>query len=212
MSVWTSPLWPTRTPSRALLCPQVQVHPTGFVDPSDPRNPTKFLAPERLRGTGAVLFNREGRRFVDELSTRDRVTAAIMEQGPADAPGSQPGGAPEVWLVLPEAGREAYGAADIDFYQSRGLFAKVAGLGGLAWLIGAEEAVLVDEVEAYNRAAAGEAQDAFGKTVFPVTLGRDEAVWAARVTPVVHYCMGGVRVDREGRVRRAAGLGARRRW
>ena len=31
---------------------QVQVHPTGFVDPSQPDNQVKFLAPEALRGCG----------------------------------------------------------------------------------------------------------------------------------------------------------------
>ena len=30
----------------------VQVHPTGFVDPSQPDNQVKFLAPEALRGCG----------------------------------------------------------------------------------------------------------------------------------------------------------------
>lgn len=27
---------------------QVQLHPTGFIDPSDPSNSTKYLAPEAL--------------------------------------------------------------------------------------------------------------------------------------------------------------------
>lgn len=36
----------------------------------------QFLAPEKLRGVGGILLNRDGRRFVDELSTRNRVTKA----------------------------------------------------------------------------------------------------------------------------------------
>lgn len=34
----------------------------------------QFLAPEKLRGVGGILLNAEGRRFVDELTTRDKVT------------------------------------------------------------------------------------------------------------------------------------------
>ena len=52
---------------------QVQLHPTGYVDPADPFNPVKFLAPEALRGCGGVLVNERGERFVNELSTRDAV-------------------------------------------------------------------------------------------------------------------------------------------
>ena len=43
---------------------QVQVHPTGFIDPKDPENPNKFLAAEVLRGVGAILLNKEGKRYV----------------------------------------------------------------------------------------------------------------------------------------------------
>jgi hypothetical protein len=40
----------------------------------------QWLAPEKLRGCGAILVNSSGKRFVDELTTRDKVTAAIMKQ------------------------------------------------------------------------------------------------------------------------------------
>lgn len=46
---------------------QVQLHPPGFIDPSDPSCATKYLAPEAIRGSGGILLNSEGRRFVNEL-------------------------------------------------------------------------------------------------------------------------------------------------
>eukprot|EP00798_Chlamydomonas_sp_ICE-L_P019452 gene19452-26114_t len=58
---------------------QVQIHPTGLVDPKDPDAGTKFLAPEKLRGVGGILLTAEGHRFVDELSTRDVVSGAMLE-------------------------------------------------------------------------------------------------------------------------------------
>lgn len=47
-----------------------QVHPSGFIDPKDPDNRVKWLAPEALRAAGGILLNKEGKRFVDELSYR----------------------------------------------------------------------------------------------------------------------------------------------
>jgi len=58
---------------------QVQVHPTGFIEPSRPDAETKFLAPEALRGCGAILLDASGRRFVNELGRRDHVTQAIFD-------------------------------------------------------------------------------------------------------------------------------------
>ena len=59
---------------------KVQVHPTGLVDPNEPGAKVKFLAAEALRGVGGLLFNSEGKRFVDELQHRDYVTGKIWEQ------------------------------------------------------------------------------------------------------------------------------------
>jgi succinate dehydrogenase/fumarate reductase flavoprotein subunit len=43
---------------------KIQVHPTGWVDPMDPKNPSKVLAAEVLRGVGGILLDRQGRRYV----------------------------------------------------------------------------------------------------------------------------------------------------
>jgi L-aspartate oxidase len=51
----------------------VQFHPTALVSPAMPRP----LLSEALRGHGAVLRDRDGQRFVDELLPRDRVSRAI---------------------------------------------------------------------------------------------------------------------------------------
>ena len=41
---------------------KVQIHPTGFVDPKDPNNSSKFLAAELMRGIGGILVNDKGKR------------------------------------------------------------------------------------------------------------------------------------------------------
>ena len=55
----------------------VQFHPTTLYTK---RRGRRFLISESVRGEGARLINREGRRFVDELLPRDAVTAAIRRE------------------------------------------------------------------------------------------------------------------------------------
>ena len=55
----------------------VQIHPTTFYEESDGR---RFLISESVRGEGALLYNHQGKRFVDELQTRDVVTQAILQE------------------------------------------------------------------------------------------------------------------------------------
>jgi aspartate oxidase len=55
----------------------VQVHPTGLVHPDDPNAKVKFLAAEALRGVGGIMLDGDGRRFCNELGTRDYCTAQM---------------------------------------------------------------------------------------------------------------------------------------
>ena len=52
---------------------QIQIHPTVQFD-------TAALITEGLRGDGAVLINADGKRFIDEVGTRDVVSAAEIAQ------------------------------------------------------------------------------------------------------------------------------------
>ena len=61
-------------------------------------------------------------------------------------------------------------------------------------------------LEGYARAAAGEMADPFGKTSFRhAPISRDEDLYVGRIVPVLHYTMGGLRMDGDGRVLRADG-------
>ena len=55
----------------------IQIHPTTFYEENANR---KFLISESVRGEGAILLNKDGERFVDELLPRDVVTEAIRKQ------------------------------------------------------------------------------------------------------------------------------------
>ena len=60
----------------------VQVHPTGLVKPDDPDAKVKLLAAEALRGVGGLVFDKNGRRFANELGRRDYVTGEMWKNKP----------------------------------------------------------------------------------------------------------------------------------
>lgn len=68
----------------------VQIHPTTLYSKKPGR---RFLISESVRGEGAVLLDRDGKRFVDELLPRDLLTAAIRRQMEKD-------GTQHVWLSM----------------------------------------------------------------------------------------------------------------
>lgn len=49
---------------------QIQLHPTGFINPFDSSAKMKILAPELFRSVGGILLNQKGQRFCNELGNR----------------------------------------------------------------------------------------------------------------------------------------------
>ena len=74
----------------------VQIHPTTLYSKKAGR---RFLISESVRGEGALLYDKNGNRFVDELLPRDVVTKAIQEQMKKD-------GTEHVWLSLEKIPKE----------------------------------------------------------------------------------------------------------
>lgn len=69
----------------------VQIHPTTLY--CDKPQERSFLISESVRGEGAVLYNKNMERFVDELLPRDILTKKIYEQMEKDQ-------TPYVWLSM----------------------------------------------------------------------------------------------------------------
>lgn len=74
----------------------VQIHPTTLYSKKPGR---RFLISESVRGEGALLYDKNGNRFIDELLPRDVVTKAIQEQMKRD-------GTDHVWLSLEKIPKE----------------------------------------------------------------------------------------------------------
>ncbi|KAI5299558.1 hypothetical protein KEM56_003147 [Ascosphaera pollenicola] len=181
---------------------EVHVHPTGFVDPADPTAHVKILAAEVLRGEGGILLAGTGERFVNELGTRAQVTAAIQKNAemipvPADAkdPATQQW---EVWLVLDKTSAEKM-ASHLGFYRFKKLMVDMT-IGDLSKHL----PNALETIRSYSRNIATSTPDPFGRASFGSwTLEEvDEStpITAGRITPVIHFTMGGVTIDSDATV------------
>jgi flavocytochrome c len=203
----------------------VQIHPTGFVDASDVDAGTKTLAAEILRGAGGVLLTRGGVRFVDELGGRDYVTNTMIAEAEAEeAAGglaANGGGVALNFVILLDAVAAAEADKHVPMYVKKNLLARRDTMEDVAnWMDATLRArdvkrrpfgkptrdVVTDAIRAHDDAAAsGEPCPLTNKTAFRAS-GRFDLrgpFYAGRVTPVVHYTMGGIRVDDAMRVVRA---------
>lgn len=75
----------------------IQIHPTTLFSKKPGR---RFLISESVRGEGALLYDKNGQRFTDELQPRDLLSQAIWKQMEKD-------GSKFVWEDMRPIGKEA---------------------------------------------------------------------------------------------------------
>lgn len=153
---------------------QIQIHPTVEQE-------TSTLIAEGVRGGGAILVNSEGRRFFDEMSTRDKVSAAELEQ---------PGGF--AWVVFDQTVYDNNKA--VARYDRDGLVKKGDDAAALAAAIEVPAQELQASIDAYNAITLEGAADPFGRTQGCIAFA-DGAMYAIKVAPGIHHAMGGVKID-----------------
>jgi len=186
----------------------VQVHPTGLVKPDDPDAKIKFLAAEALRGVGGLVLDANGKRFANELGRRDYVTGEMWKNKPPFR------------LVLNKAAADEI-HWHCKHYTGRGVMKFYESGNALASDMGISVSVLEETHEAHYQAAkktekdpdggsfpaypSGKSWDeASGKTgsgkkfyhnIIPGSKVKTEPFYVAIITPVIHYCMGGLEID-----------------
>ncbi|UQS87332.1 flavocytochrome c [Nicoliella spurrieriana] len=165
---------------------KIQVHPTVQQD-----HDHAFLIGEAVRGEGAILVDRTGHRFVNELATRKMVTAAINTRPEHDA-----------YLILDQGVRDH--AKAIEFYDSIGLVIHGSDLASLAANIGVDETNLRTTVEQWNQAVAIHTDAQFHRTTGMDRQLNQPPFFAIHVKPAVHYTMGGLKVNHQTEVLNSA--------
>merc|ERR1712137_1071326 len=191
----------------------VQVHPTGLVKPDDPDAKIKFLAAEALRGVGGLVLDANGKRFANELGRRDYVTGEMWKNKPPFR------------LCLNKAASDEI-IWHCKHYTGRGVMKMFESGEALAKEMGIDVSVLEDTHAVHYEAAkkteadpdggpfpaypSGKSWDEpSGKTnsgkkfyhnIIDASAVRTQRFYAAIITPVIHYCMGGLEINTDSLV------------
>ena len=153
---------------------QIQIHPTVEAN-------TAALITEGLRGDGAVLINAEGKRFIDEVGTRDVVSAAEIAQTGSYS-----------WLVVDQAMVD--NSSVIQGYIKKGYTVTGATYEELAKAMGVDEAALAETMNNWNGYVEAKNDPDFGRTSFANPLNT-APYYAIKVTAGVHHTMGGLKIN-----------------
>jgi fumarate reductase flavoprotein subunit len=154
---------------------EIQIHPTVQQDKS-------YLIGEVVRGEGAILASQEGVRFVNEMDTRDKVSAAITALPEKSA-----------YLIFDQGVRDR--ATAIDFYDKQGFVVEGKTIEELAKKIDMPEAKLKETLDQWNQEVNAKKDSQFGRTTgmdHDLTKG---PFYAIKIAPGIHHTMGGVKIN-----------------
>ena len=163
---------------------QIQIHPTVEAN-------TAALITEGLRGDGAVLINAEGKRFIDEVGTRDVVSAAEIAQTGSYS-----------WLVVDQAMVDA--SSVIQGYIKKGYTVTGETYEELGKAMGVDEAAFAETMNTWNGYVEAKNDPDFGRTSFANPLNT-APYYAIKVTAGVHHTMGGLKINTNTEVLKADG-------
>src|SRR5471032_1641991 len=154
---------------------EIQIHPTV-------EQTTSYLISEAIRGGGAILVSQAGKRFFNEMETRDKVSANIIALPEKFA-----------YVVFDEQIRLNNKAADE--YIARGFVISAPSPKELAIKLNMDMHALLATLESYNVAVDKQDDAEFGRKTalrHPINQG---PFYAIRIAPGVHHTMGGVTIN-----------------
>lgn len=166
---------------------QIQIHPTVVKG-------TGIMITEALRGNGAILVNKAGRRFVNEMETRDIVSAAVLKN-----PGKS------AYLLFDQSVRDSLKA--VETYANQNLLSEGANLVELSRAIAVDAVALEYTVDQYNKAVQAKKDPDFGRN--PESMERtlsNPPFYAIEIEPAIHHTMGGLKINTRAQVLNKLGL------
>lgn len=160
---------------------QIQTHPTVVKG-------TGIMITEAVRGNGAILVNKNGRRFINEMETRDIVSAAILK-GPGKS----------AYIVFDQQVRESLKA--IEDYAKQNLMTEANSLKELAIKLVVDPVAFEYTVDEYNKAVLAKNDPDFKRNPASMEHTLSKApFYAIEVEPAVHHTMGGLKINSRAQV------------
>ncbi|MGE7828404.1 flavocytochrome c [Paenibacillus sp. NPDC093718] len=154
---------------------QIQVHPTVQQEKS-------YLIGEAVRGEGAILVSSEGKRFTNELDTRDNVTAAINKLPDKSA-----------YLVFDSGVKSRVKA--IQQYEKMGFVIHGDSIEVSANEMGVPADSLKATLDSWNSAVKNNKDTEFNRTTGMDNDLSEAPYHAILIAPGIHYTMGGVKIN-----------------
>lgn len=154
---------------------QIQVHPTVQQEKS-------YLIGEAVRGEGAILISKEGKRFTNELNTRDKVTAAINAL-------------PEKYATLVFDSGVKSRVKAIEQYDKMGFVISADTIEALAEKLEVPADNLKATMDTWNSSVSKKEDAEFGRTTGMDNDLSDAPYYAIKIAPGIHYTMGGVKIN-----------------
>ncbi|ONI38507.1 flavocytochrome c [Candidatus Epulonipiscium fishelsonii] len=164
---------------------QIQIHPTVHQG-------TSIMVTEGVRGDGGILVNQSGKRFTNELLTRDVVSAAEIAQDGGFA-----------YVIFDQFLREHLGATET--YIKSGIAVQADTIEELAEMIEIDPATLANTLKTWNEAVANKNDAEFSRSTGMEHDLSSPPYYAVKVSPGVHHTMGGVSINPDAEVLTAEG-------
>jgi fumarate reductase flavoprotein subunit len=158
---------------------EIQIHPSVAVG-------SRILITEAVRGNGAIMVNREGKRFVNEITTRDAASAAVLAQTGKTA-----------FLVFDEGIRKSL--KQIEGYFHLELVKEGETIQALAEKIRVPPESLAATIASYNKSYESKMDSEFKRPNMPRPV-KTPKFYAIEIAPGIHYTMGGLKINTEARV------------
>ena len=154
---------------------QIQIHPTVQQDKG-------VLIGEAVRGEGGILVSQDGKRFTNEMGTRDNVSAAITELPEKSA-----------YLIFDAGVKERVKA--INFYEKQGFVKSADSIEALAKEIDMDGKTLDETVNKWNKAVEAKSDSEFSRATGMDNPLNKGPFYAIKIAPGIHYTMGGVKIN-----------------
>lgn len=167
---------------------KIQLYPV--CDPETGR--LLYVGDTRLVG-GALLVNKEGNRFVEELATRREISLAIKEQ--TDYVG---------YLIWDEKSNETTGTMasnpqEAEEQFEKGNLFKADTIEELADHFGIDKDQLLETVKTFNENSKKEEDPDFNLRMLGWTI-EEGPFYMLKAAPAVHHTMGGLKINKEAQV------------
>ena len=162
---------------------QIQLHPTVYQE-------TSMLVSEKMRSLGAILVNSDGKRFTNDLATRDAVSAAELQQEGGYA-----------YIIFDQNLVDQNKSAQS--YIDNGMTSQGETYEELAQNMGLEgEAVdnFVQTMDTWNQAVANGVDEEFGRNNGMDADLSTAPFYAIKIAPGIHHTMGGIKIDTDTEV------------